>query len=706
VTLTAGQIDADASGQGAGGAPATGFAPAGGEVARRPALDGLRAIAVAAVVVYHADDRLLPGGFVGVDVFFVLSGYLITALLLHEHARSGGVSLRGFWRRRVRRLWPLAWVVLGAVALIGLTGVWGEDQQRTLGAQTLAALANVANWWQSAHGGYLEAGSAPSPLRHFWSLAVEEQFYLFWPLLLIGLLAVAGRVGSGTRRGAMVMWAGLLALFAASAVSAFFTDPLTAYLATHTRAVALFAGAGLAFAFRARPLSGPTGHRARGVVSVWAGVGTGVLVWVALTATPEDPWLHRGGFSVVAVAAAGVVALAVAPGSVRRWLGWSALVWVGRRSYAIYLVHWPIIVALGPGRATWVVLAVVIPASVLLADLAHRGVESPVLAGRWSPRVLGSAGLVVLVVTAAALVGSRPTAETPTEQVAASLERVADPSVPPAIVATPDAAPGTGDDPTAVDPDDAPPSTAPPTTVPCVPTTAPVPEFGGGTRQFDYATVGEVVDPGAACAGQVRVLVLGDSLGRGASNGLVSLADPRIQVWDRTTLGCSFGPDSCEDWREPWSVNVLGVQPDVVLVFSRVVGELAGVRDEPRFLSPEGRATRVAEFSAAVERLSAGGARVVFVNAAVPGRPNGLFYCKGRARSSGCDPEWVTEWNASLADAAAAAGAAIVDAGGWVAARSATDRDDRPDGLHLSGPALREFSTWLLPQVLTTVGRG
>jgi peptidoglycan/LPS O-acetylase OafA/YrhL len=699
VTLTAGTTGAGAPDAIASGAT-SGFAPADGTVSRRPALDGLRALAVAAVVVYHADEQLLPGGFVGVDVFFVLSGYLITALLLHEHDRSGSVSLRGFWRRRVRRLWPLAWVVLGVVALVGLTGVWGEDQQRTLGAQTAAALANVANWWQGLNGGYLESGTAPSPLRHFWSLSVEEQFYLFWPLLLLGLLALAARFGPGTRRAAGVVWAGLVLLFAASAVSAAVTDPLTAYLATHTRAVALIAGAGLAFALRARPLSGPTGHRARSVVSAWAGVGTGVLLWVAVTATPEDPWLRRGGFSVIAVAAAGVVALAVTAGPVRRWLGSTALVWVGRRSYAIYLVHWPIVVALGPGRATWVVLAVVVPGSVVLADLAHRSVEAPVLAGRWSPRVLGATGVLVLAVTAVALLAARPTGETPTEQVAASLEAVADPSVPAAITATPDATV-----PPVVGPAEAPPPTARPVTVPCIPSTTPAPEFGG-TRQFDYATVGEVVDPGTACDEQVRVLVLGDSLGRGASNGLVSLADPRILVWDRTTLGCSFGPDSCEDWREPWSVNVLGVQPDVVLVFSRVVGELAGVADDPPFLAPDGRAARVAEFSEAAQRLSAGGARVVFVNAAVPGRPNGLFYCKGRARSSGCDPEWVTEWNASLADAATATGAGIVDAGGWVAARAATDRQDRPDGLHLSGPALREFSSWLLPQVLTTAGRG
>ena len=167
---------------------------------RRPALDGVRAVAVAAVVAYHLDA--LQGGFVGVDVFFVMSGYLITTLLMRERSHTGAISLRAFWGRRIRRLWPLAWAVLLAVAAAGLVGVWDADQQRRLPGQTAASLLNVANWWQLTHGGYTELFVAPSPLRHFWSLAVEEQFYLAWPLLMAGLLVLAARRGRARWRAA------------------------------------------------------------------------------------------------------------------------------------------------------------------------------------------------------------------------------------------------------------------------------------------------------------------------------------------------------------------------------------------------------------------------------------------------------------------------------------------------------------------------
>jgi peptidoglycan/LPS O-acetylase OafA/YrhL len=202
---------------------------------RRPALDGIRALAVAAVVAYHLDA--LRGGFVGVDVFFALSGYLITTLLLRERSRTGAIALRAFWGRRIRRLWPLAWSLLLAVAVAGLAGVWDADQLRRLPGQTAASVLNVANWWQLTHGGYTEQFVAPSPLRHFWSLAVEEQFYLVWPLAMAGLLVLAAR------RGRWVLWAALAALSAVSFVAAWTATPEAAYLRTDTRMIGLLVGA-------------------------------------------------------------------------------------------------------------------------------------------------------------------------------------------------------------------------------------------------------------------------------------------------------------------------------------------------------------------------------------------------------------------------------------------------------------------------------
>lgn len=661
---------------------------------RRRSLDGLRCFAVAAVVVYHVEDRWLPGGFVGVDVFFALSGYLITALLLVERERNGSVSLRSFWQRRVRRLWPLAWVVLAAVALAGLSGVWGADREQMLPGETAAALANVANWWQMAHGGYVESFVAPSPLRHFWSLAVEEQFYLVWPVLVVGLLALgrraARRTGTVERGAVRALAVGTGALFVASAVSAWFASPEVAYLATHTRAVALLAGAGLAIALRHRPLAGPGSAAGRRAVAIAAVPSLLLLAAASLWFTPEWELLRRGGFSVVALASTAVVALALVPGPARRVLSLAPVVWVGRRSYAVYLIHWPLIVAMGPEAPSWLVLAVVVPTTVALAALVHVAIERPVLAGRPSGVRLAGAAVVVLALTAGALWWGRSDAPTPREQVAATLGRVSDPARAPDPTAAP--APSGEQDP----------ATTTTTAPPCVPFVAPGREFTGGSRQFDYSTVGEVADPGGACSDQVKVLVLGDSLGRGAANGITSFSDPRVALWDRTNLGCSWAAArGCPDWREAWPVSTLGVQPGVVLVFSRVQANPAG-GDAAPFLSPEADAQRVALFSEAARTLSAGGAKVLFVNAAVPGRPNGLFYCDGRKTSSPCDPAWVDAWNASLARAAAETGAAVVDARSWTETRAATDATDRPDGLHFSGPALREYSAWLLPQILLT----
>jgi peptidoglycan/LPS O-acetylase OafA/YrhL len=627
---------------------------------RRPALDGLRALAVTAVVVYHLDDQLLPGGFVGVDLFFVLSGFLITALLVRERSGSGSISLRSFWQRRVRRLWPVAWTVLALVALAGLSGVWGADRQRLLPAETFASLANVANWWQIAHGGYVEQFVAPSPLRHFWSLAVEEQFYLVWPVLLAGLLA------SAVRRGRTLVWAALVALSAGSIALAWVETPDRAYLGTDTRAVALFVGAGLAYAYRGHHLRGPTATASRRAVALWALAGAAVIGWVLFNATPQSEVLHHGGFAVIALAGAGLVASALTNAPVQRVLRWSALVWLGRRSYAVYLLHWPLIVALGPERSPWQKALVVVPVSLLGAELFHRRLEVPAIAGRWRARVLSLGGVALVVVMALALFVARPQGVTPSSQVAATLREVPDP------VTT--------------------------TTVPCIPAPVTAPVFGGAS-EFDGATVRPVQDPTKTCSDQVKVLVVGDSLGRGVSNGLVAEQDPRLQIWDRTVTGCSFGPESCPSWRDIWPLDMLAVKPDVVLLYTNVQPDLKGVDDAP-FLSPEGHAQRVAALTEAHRILSAGGAEVLFVQPAVPARPNGLYYCDNRKTGSICDPAWVQEWNATVAEVAAATGSGVVDTAAWIAARPATATTDRPDGLHLSGDALKAHAQWLVPQLL------
>jgi hypothetical protein len=169
-------------------------------------------------------------------------------------------------------------------------------------------------------------------------------------------------------------------------------------------------------------------------------------------------------------------------------------------------------------------------------------------------------------------------------------------------------------------------------------------------------------------------------------------------LWDRTALGCSLGPEKCGGWREAWAVSVLGVRPDVVLLYANVVTDLAGVEDAA-FDTPEGQAQRELVLSEAVSVLGSTGAQVMLAAPGTPGRPNGLYYCRGRASNSACDPAWVQAWGDSLRRVAAATGARVVDAAGWINARPDTQSSDRPDGLHLSGVALREHSLWLLPQV-------
>jgi peptidoglycan/LPS O-acetylase OafA/YrhL len=200
--------------------------------AYRPALDGLRACAVLAVIAYHLGAPWMPGGFLGVDAFFVVSGYLITSLLLHERAVHGRVSLRAFWLRRARRLLPA--VLVSLIAVLAAVLVWSSPTQRnTLRVDAMAALAYVANWRFVTSGqSYFDLYSTPSPLRHMWSLAIEEQFYLVWPVVLCVALWLPRRFGKFL---GVMLGAAIVASAFAMAVSARGADVSRAYYGTDTR---------------------------------------------------------------------------------------------------------------------------------------------------------------------------------------------------------------------------------------------------------------------------------------------------------------------------------------------------------------------------------------------------------------------------------------------------------------------------------------
>lgn len=328
----------------------TGSVPEPSTRRRRPALDGLRAVAVSAVLVYHLQGggsvAVLRGGFLGVDLFFVLSGYLITGLLLDEQARHGRIDLRAFWARRVRRLFPALVLVLLAVCawVWWATPVESWAERR---ADVVWTLFYAANWHFVAAGqDYFAAYAGASPLRHAWSLAVEEQFYLLWPVLLWGLLAVGRRLGAGRRVLAGVIVVGVVLSAVDLAVLWTPGDPSRAYYGTDGRVQELFLGALLALLLRQLRRREAEVRLSR--VLAWAGPVGAVAVALCFTLMPDtSAFYYRGGallFSVaVAVLIAAVEVRSQAP--LARALSWRPAVALGVISYGVYLWHWPVVVA-------------------------------------------------------------------------------------------------------------------------------------------------------------------------------------------------------------------------------------------------------------------------------------------------------------------------------------------------------------------------
>lgn len=296
-----------------------------------PGLDGLRALAVIAVLLFHSGYGWASGGFLGVSVFFTLSGYLITTLLLAEFDQTGRISLKAFYARRARRLLPASLLCLGAVTVTW--PLWTDSQKRDLPGDVMAAVANVANWrFAFAESSYQDLfEQAASPVAHFWSLAIEEQFYLLLPVVVVVCV----------RRGKRTLSAILAALTIASVAAMLATNDFDlAYNGTHTRAAELLVGALVAAQLAGRAAR-PDG--ASRLVMQAAGVAALLSLVVAVAVVSVgDRWLMRGGLSAVAMVSVVLVVAATAPGPVGRLLGASWLVAIGRVSYGIYLFHWPI----------------------------------------------------------------------------------------------------------------------------------------------------------------------------------------------------------------------------------------------------------------------------------------------------------------------------------------------------------------------------
>ena len=355
--------------------------------ARAPGLDGVRALAVLAVLAFHEQFSAFPGGFLGVDIFFVLSGYLITDLLVAQWDRRGRLDLRSFWVRRARRLLPAL-----AVVLISVTAAVAVIEPAQLGALRPALVAAVtysSNWWQAAqHQSYFAGFGPPPPLQHLWSLAIEEQFYLVWPLILVTVLLTC----QSQRLRAAVAWLGAVASAVAMAVIYVpDADPSWVYYGTGTHASALLIGAALALTWPLRRLRTATRDNvARADIAGLAGIA--VLAWAMGHFSGSDPALYPAGLFVAALAAGGLVLAAATPGSVSRMLSWNPLRWLGIRSYGIYLWHWPVIAlaaaVAGPGSTgvgLWLVETVT---AITLAAASWRWIEEPIIRNGFRATVL------------------------------------------------------------------------------------------------------------------------------------------------------------------------------------------------------------------------------------------------------------------------------------------------------------------------------
>ncbi len=378
----------------------------GWRLSYNPALDGIRGIAVGVVLLFHAGFPWARGGYLGVSTFFTLSGFLITSLLLGEHGANGRISLGAFWARRLRRLFPASVVTLLAVAFGSL--VFVDLRTEGLSGDIVASGLQVANWrFLFDDQSYADLFASPSPVLHFWSLAIEEQFYWLFPLLSAGVFLVG--------RGSVKVYAGVLAaLLAVSAVATAmlgFSESTTVYYATYTRMGEILVGSLLAVAVSV----GLTGLRAVPRLAAVAGVIALVaMVWCWWNLEQETPFISRGGLLVYALLSGTLVLAACVPGPVRRALAIEPLRLLGLISYGVYLVHWPIFLVLD-GQRTGLdrvpLFGVRLAVTLAVATVSYFLLELPIRRGWSLPRVPMAAvagGAVVLVTVVGVVVPPEP----------------------------------------------------------------------------------------------------------------------------------------------------------------------------------------------------------------------------------------------------------------------------------------------------------
>ncbi|HEY8546883.1 MAG TPA: acyltransferase family protein [Acidimicrobiales bacterium] len=647
---------------------ATGPAPTVGHrgLVHEPALDGLRGAAVGAVVLFHLDR--LPGGFLGVDLFFVLSGFLITSLLLSESNRTGGVALGAFWARRARRLLPALWLTLVGVAVLLLVYTPEEERAR-FRDDGVSTLAYVFNWDRLAEqASYWDLFTQPSPLEHMWSLAIEEQFYVLWPLVAVGAALLARRRGTGTPATLRVVCLAGAALSLGGMAWAYRPgDTNFAYFSTLTRLGPLLLGAALATVTvgRRRRTRPP-----RPEVDVLAAAAVFVMTVLVVAADGQTATYYRGGLAVFAVCACVVIA-AITGGPVGR-VGWSLtfppLRWLGRVSYGVYLWHWPVIVFMTPARLgvdRWATDLARIATTLAVAELSYRILEMPIRRGALpGRRAWAGAFAAVLVTLGAVLVATkgedRSVTLAETEELADELARQEDPAA-----------------------------------------------RGADNPITYFPPAAEIPDDA------VRVLLVGDSGSAAWGPGLVDVAeagqrtdDPPVAAAWATQYLCSIvnadgptlAPDGSVLQEEPchhvrrrvWRQLLDAFEPDVVVYYLANAGfthdHVVGDEEVPE-CHPVYDAYLEDALVEEAELLTSAGADFVFATS-----PYTATLLPGTRDTVDCR-------NATVGRAAARVpGSRVVDLNGWVL----TQPDDGTlfkDSVHFSEGGARRAAEWFLPQV-------
>lgn len=640
------------------------------QLAYSPALDGIRALAVLAVTAYHYNYSWARGGFLGVDTFFVLSGFLITTLLVLEFRRTSSIRLTAFWARRARRLLPALLVVLCFVAAYVHFVVVPWDRIR-IRNDMLATLFYVANWrFLFDKQSYFEIFSAASPVRHMWSLAIEEQYYLVWPLVVLACL----RLGRGSVRVlGIVCVVGGAASIVAMQLRFAPGDPTKAYYATDARAHTILIGALLAVVAD----TWHPGERARGAIAL-AGVVAGIAVvgaWYAASGTAA--WYYHGGSAVFAVVAAALIAGALQRSPVSAVLSFGPLPWIGRISYGLYLWHWPIDVWLVPSRVhlgsaslNLVRLALTFAA----ATASYEAIERPIRERVRRPRATAAAfGPAVVALTGVIALSTTGTAARP-----GFTWEIGDPLI-------------------------------------CGPRPSEVQEAIDADERSGPL-------PLPAAARQERILLVGDSTACSLWPGLDAVGRVEGIATDQGSIfGCGIASDEitttrneaitphssrCHDLVDSMQRQALArARPTLVIWMS--VWEKSDLVVDGRTVvagTPEGEAEIMARMDAALARLTAGGARVVVVTEPAPA-PNPwqpLLTTDPLADDAGYVrlAALLRRFQARHADTVTLVDlAAKVCPSGPPCPERVEGLDARPDGHHFTPASAVWAARWLLSQV-------